>query len=49
MSKLDQGNNHRVHQRRIYGILAIVAIVLALAAIWNMPSDSGKMESLPAI
>lgn len=49
MSKLDQGNNYRVHQRRIYGILAIVASVLTLAAIWNMPSDSAKMESLPAI
>jgi hypothetical protein len=48
MSKLDQGTDHRVHQRRIYGVLAILASILTLAAIWNMPSDRREIESASA-
>jgi hypothetical protein len=49
MSRLHQGTDHRVHQRRMYGVLAILAGVLTLAAIWNMPSDHGEMQSSPAM
>ncbi len=49
MSKLDQGTDHRIHQRRMYGVLAILAGVLTLAAIWNMPSDHGQMQSSAAM
>ena len=49
MSKLDQGADHRVHQRRMYGVLAILASILTVAAIWNMPSDQSEMQSSPAM
>jgi hypothetical protein len=49
MSKLDQGADHRVHQRRMYGVLAILASILTVAAIWNMPSDRSEMQSSPAM
>ena len=42
------GRSDRVHQRRMYGVLALLASILTLAAIWNMPSDLGKMQSFPA-
>jgi hypothetical protein len=48
MSKLDQGTDHRIHQRRMYGVLAILASVLTVVAIWNMPSDHGGMQSSTA-
>jgi hypothetical protein len=49
MSKLDQVTDHRIHQRRMYGVLAILTSVLMLAAIWNMPSDQAGMQSSPAV
>jgi hypothetical protein len=48
MSKLGRGTDQRVHQRRMYGVLALLASILTLAAIWNMPSDSSNMQSAPA-
>jgi hypothetical protein len=49
MSNLDRGAGHHVHQRRMYGVLAILATMLTLAAIWNMPSDQGEMQSSPSM
>jgi hypothetical protein len=49
MSKLDRGAGHRIHQRRMYGVLAILAGVLTLAAIWNMPSDHGQRQWSPVM
>ncbi len=48
MSRPDQVTNHRVQQRRIYGVLAILASILTLAAIWNMPADRETSTS-PAV
>jgi hypothetical protein len=42
MSKVNRGNNDRVHQRRAYGVLMILAGILALAAVWNLPQDAGE-------
>jgi len=39
------GRSERVHQRRLCGVLALLASILTLAAIWNMPSDSGEMQA----
>jgi hypothetical protein len=49
MSKLGPGTEQRVHQRRMYGVLALLASILTLAAIWNMPSDASNMQSSPAV
>ena len=49
MSKLGPGTDQRVHQRRMYGVLALLASILTLAAIWNMPSDASKLQSSPAV
>jgi hypothetical protein len=48
MSNRYGGRSDRVHQRRMYGVLALLASILTLAAIWNMPSDPGEMQSSPA-
>ena len=48
MSKVNRGNN-RVHQRRAYGVLMILAGILALAAIWNLPQDRGEIGVAPAL
>jgi hypothetical protein len=49
MSKLGPGSDQRIHQRRMYGVLALLASILTLAAIWNMPSDASNMQSFPAV
>lgn len=49
MSKVNRGNNDRVHRRRAYGVLMILAGILALAAVWNLPHDAGEIgQMLPA-
>jgi len=48
MSNRNGGRMDRVHQRRLYGVLALLASVLTLAAIWNMPSDTAEMQASPA-
>jgi len=44
MSNRHGGRMDRIHQRRMYGVLALLASVLTLAAIWNMPADTGEMQ-----
>jgi len=44
MSNRKGGRTDRVHQRRLYGVIALLASVLTLAAIWNMPADTGEMH-----
>jgi hypothetical protein len=49
MSKVNRENNHHVHRRRAYGVLMILAGILALAAVWDLPRDRGEIGVTPAL